>query len=242
MSRYQQCDDVIMESKLYTFVHNNKRNPFILFKIKDSSNNQFYKNSDGEIQFPFDVVEYSERIGEMAYGCEVLVDDIFLKANKYIPPTKKTTIVFCDNVKQTSANTEYKHRRGMKFLPKRDLYKYVFSHELRRKTPLFFSMSEETLRPLNLYKRLFDVMEIFEIDRSPKNLEVFGGEVKIISHTSSENIITKYSDKNNSEQDKADNQLDYIEEFNDSGNIKLTQKVDKSLASGFKYKIKRYIK
>ncbi len=214
-----------------------KKNKFIALGVCDSNNNQYENHVDGSKSFVVDITEFKERVKELAYGCEVLVDEVFLEANNYLPATDRTTIVLCDNIKQTSMKVEYKYRRNMTFIRERDFLKYVSEHELRRKTPLFFLVREELMEKVAL---TIDVVEYAQSDRgrSKGDFSKFGTDM--FNQLSKKTTIkTDESAKYDKEQTIADKSSDGRTVTEVKGNFKFITKIDKESLLGYKYDFKR---
>lgn len=214
-----------------------KKNKFIALGVCDSNGNQYEKHVDGKTSFVVDIDEFKERVKELAYGCEVLVDEEFLESNNYLPVTDKTTIVLCDNIKLTSMKVEYKYRRNMTFIRERDFIKHIQDHESRRRTPLFFLVRYELMKQVS---PLIDVVEYAQSDRGRTDGTFLKFDTSIYDHLASKSTIkTKESEKYDLEQDKADRSKDGKNLVEFKGNFKVVTKIDTNSLLGYKYDFKR---
>lgn len=242
----RQSQEQMNHRDVYYFNNSIKKNPFISLAIMDKDGVQYYKGESG-CEYPFKVPEFEQRIKDLAYGSEVLIDEAYLEANEWIPPTKFTSVVFCDNVKLTATKIEYKHRRNMTFVLKRDLFKYINEHEARRKSPLFFLLSQETLKfgAVELFNdyRVFDIMEVCEINSVPNDERESVHGVDIIRHSKRTNISTDETNRLNDIQKEYDGSNNgVVERFNENGTMKLKVTLDSTEVQGFQYDIIRYAK
>lgn len=214
-----------------------KKNKFIALGMCDSNQNQYATALDDTISHVVDIEEYKDRIKEIAYGCEVIVDEQFLEANGYLPATDKTTIVLCDNIKVTSMKVQYKYRRNMTFIRERDFIKYVTDHETKRKTPLFLLVRSELM---DIFANCVDVVEIAQSDRGRINGDFHKFNMDSFNHlTNKSEIKTKEASKYDIEQEKADKSSDGKTLTEIKGNFKVITKIDKDSLLGYKYNFVR---
>ena len=227
------------------FKYKVKKNKFILFGLIDQENNMYKATTtkDGRLtktsyEFTHNVPEFLDRIKELAYGCEVIIDEEFLEANNYLPVTDKTTIVLCDSVSYISSKVIYKHRRNMVFHRKRDFLELVKLHETRRKTPLFISVQPKLIID-NQLEYLIDVIEYIRVNKTSEiedNQYLIDFNIKELKRyaNSDREFTTKESIELNDKQTKFDNstkgKLTKV-----VGNIKVTETVESDGLLGFTY-------
>lgn len=219
----------------YYFKKNIKKNKFIALAMVDSENNMF-NAIDGGIEFSVDIEEFKDRIKDFSYGCEVITTENHIKANKGLPFTDKTTVVLCDNVKLFSSTIEYKYRRNMKFIPKRDFIKHISEHEQRRSTPLFFVMGNG----LSLIDSCIDVYELAKSDRVTTGKSLTHLDDSILERFKRvTNLKTETSEKykqNQNDFDKNGNRVETII----SGSMKVIKNIEEGSLLGYNYEFIRY--
>lgn len=226
---------------VYYFKRQTKKNMFIAMTMFDSEKNVFKIDSDtGDKTFAVDIEEFKTRISEVAYGCEVITSEEFIVANDMKPFTHKTTIVLCENPRHFGSTIEYKYRRNMKFIPKRDFIKFVETHETRRKSPLFFILNEE----LEKISPCIDVFEFAVSDRivAEDKLATFERCHNYFEHLKRKTIIntdlsTKYDKMQKTKEDSDDGKLKRTVL---NGSMTIIEKVEVENLLGYKYHFERY--
>ncbi|BAX25545.1 hypothetical protein BPT24_004 [Tenacibaculum phage pT24] len=227
-----------------------KKNPFIFMSITDSGNTQYLKCSENGAKFPFNIPEFIERVGMMAYGCEIIVDENFIRSNNFLPPTQKTTIVLCDNPStfkdEVVENQSRTVARYITFINKRSILSYIIDHEIRRKTPLYFILSQDTQdRFLGIKSRyIYDTLELCVSDRKSNGnvLSNIESTVDGFYKHRIETFGTDVSDKENERQQKVDTANKGRKETILNGSMKIVETFKKEDTEGCGYVFKRYSK
>lgn len=222
----------------FYFKNNIKRNKFIAFNMVDSQNTLFNVGAENKLEFAVNIEEFKERIKDFAYGCEVITTEEHIIANGGIPFTDKTTIVICDNPKHFSNTIEYKYRRNMKFIPKRDFIDCIIKHEQRRKTPLFLFVNKE----ISLIDLCVDVYEVAKSDRPSEGISAIKmSEDNLTSFRRFEEIKTEVSEKYEVEQTEYEAHGRKSETII-NGSMKIVKKIEPTTLLGYKYSFKRYFR
>lgn len=211
-----------------------KRNQFISLNLIDSENNIFDTSTE-DIKYAVDIEEFQTRVEEITFGCELLTSQEYIIANGMKPFTHKTTVVLCDNPVSFGSSLEYKYRRNMKFLPRRDFLDFVIKHERRRKTPLFFVLNNE-LEQINL---CINTLEMAISDR--KVMEDGKTSIKLdldmFSHLKRKTVIkTELSEKFDEEQRLKDkNSGSNMSKTILNGSMTIIKKIEPKKILGYKY-------